>query len=54
MDTLHVVLRAVIAQLYLDWSLDAHSHGAGHLLKGGQELLRLLRTAPGVEDGPDL
>ena len=53
-DTLHVVLCAVVTQLYLDWSIQGHSHGAGHLLKGGQQLLRLLCTAPGVEDGPDM
>ena len=54
LDTLQVVLCAVVTHLYLDRSLKAHSHGAGHLLKGGQQLLRLRRTAPGVEDGPDM
>ena len=54
MDALDVSLSAIILQLHTNGSFQSQPNRPGHLFKGGDQLLSLLGTAPGVEDGPDV
>lgn len=54
MDGLDVSLSAVIPQLYTNGPLHSHPDRPGYLVQGDNQLLSLLRTAAGVEDGPDI
>lgn len=53
-DGLDVSFSAVIPQLDTNGPLHSHPDRPGYLVQGGNQLLSLLCTAAGVEDGPDI